>query len=101
MYMQSRLRTIITRRPHCLFFRVHIHIQTTFLLQNHIPTWGNWFCIHTNVLYVMFCNKTSKTLKTKKQENLKQENAIRCNSRDDLLKLSFTLEISVFSEAYI
>ena len=49
----------------------------------------------------MFCNKTSKTLKTKKQENLKQENAIRCNSRDDLLKLSFTLEISVFSEAYI
>ena len=31
----------------------------------------------------------------------KQENAMRCNNRDDLLKLSFTLEISVFSEAYI
>ena len=31
----------------------------------------------------------------------KQENAMRCNNRDDLLKLSFTLEISVYSEAYI
>ena len=31
----------------------------------------------------------------------KQENAMRCNNRDDLLKLSFTLEISIFLEAYI
>ena len=30
-----------------------------------------------------------------------QENAMRCNNRDDLLELSFTLEISIFSEAYI
>ena len=30
-----------------------------------------------------------------------QENIMRCNNRNDLLKLSFTLQISVFSEAYI
>ena len=30
-----------------------------------------------------------------------QENAMRCNNRDDLLELSFTLKISIFSEAYI
>ena len=30
-----------------------------------------------------------------------QENIMRCNNRNDLLKLSFALEISVFSEAYI
>ena len=30
-----------------------------------------------------------------------QENAMRCYSRNDLLELSFTLEISIFSEAYI
>ena len=27
--------------------------------------------------------------------------ATRCNNRDDLLHLSFTLKISIFSEAYI
>ena len=26
---------------------------------------------------------------------------MRCNNRDDLLELSFTLEISIFSDAYI
>ena len=30
-----------------------------------------------------------------------QENAIRYNNRDDLLQLSFTLKISIFSEVYI
>ena len=30
-----------------------------------------------------------------------QENAMRCYNRNDLLELSFTLEISIFSEAYI
>ena len=29
-----------------------------------------------------------------------QENAMRCYNRNDLLELSFTLEISIFSEAY-
>ena len=29
----------------------------------------------------------------------KQENAMRCNNRDDLLQISFTLKISIFSEA--
>ena len=28
-------------------------------------------------------------------------NAMRCSNRDDLLHLSFTLKISIFSEAYI
>ena len=28
-------------------------------------------------------------------------NAMRCNNRDDLLHLSFTVKISIFSEAYI
>ena len=30
-----------------------------------------------------------------------QENAMRCNNRDNLLQLSFSLKISIFSEAYI
>ena len=34
--------------------------------------------------------------------NLKQtKNAMLCNNRDDLLHLSFTLKISIFSEVYI
>ena len=33
--------------------------------------------------------------------NLKQENAMRCDNRDDLLQPSSTLKISNFSEAYI
>ena len=32
---------------------------------------------------------------------LKQENAMHCNNRDDLLYLTFNLEISKFSEAFI
>ena len=31
----------------------------------------------------------------------KQENAMRCNNRDNLLLLSFSLKISIFLEAYI
>ena len=31
----------------------------------------------------------------------KTRNAMRCNNRDDSLHLSFTLKISIFSEAYI
>ena len=31
----------------------------------------------------------------------KTRNAMRCNNRDDLLQLSFTLKVSVFSGAYI
>ena len=30
----------------------------------------------------------------------KQENTMRCSNRDDLLQLSFTLKILIFSEAY-
>ena len=36
-----------------------------------------------------------------KKFNKKQENAMCCNNRDNLLQLSFTLKISIFSEAYI
>ena len=32
---------------------------------------------------------------------IKQENAVRCNSCDNLLQLSFSSKISIFSEAYI
>ena len=32
---------------------------------------------------------------------MKQENAMRFNDHDDLLQLSFTLKISIFSEAYM
>ena len=32
---------------------------------------------------------------------MKQKNAMRFNNRDDLFRLSFTLKISIFSEAYI
>ena len=31
---------------------------------------------------------------------IKTRNATSCNNRDDLLHLSFTLKISIFSEAY-
>ena len=31
----------------------------------------------------------------------KQENAMRCNNRDDLIQLSFTLKISIFSDALL
>ena len=30
-----------------------------------------------------------------------KKNAMRCNNRDNLLQLSFTLKISIFLEAYI
>ena len=33
--------------------------------------------------------------------NYKQENAMRCNNRDDLLQLNFILKISIFSEVYV
>ena len=33
--------------------------------------------------------------------SIKTRNAMRCNNRDDSLHLSFTLKISIFSEAYI
>ena len=33
--------------------------------------------------------------------SLKTRNATRCNNRDDLLHLSFTLKVSIFSEAHI
>ena len=32
------------------------------------------------------------------QEKYQQENAMRCNNRDDLLQLRFTLKIPIFSE---
>ena len=35
------------------------------------------------------------------ERNKKTRNAMRCNNRDDLLQLSFTLKISIFSGAYI
>ena len=31
---------------------------------------------------------------------IKQEDAMRCNNRDNLLQLSFSFQISIFSEAY-
>ena len=34
-------------------------------------------------------------------EIMKTRKATHCNNRDDLLHLSFTLKISIFSEAYI
>ena len=33
--------------------------------------------------------------------HIQQENAMRYNNRDDLLQLSFTLKISIFSKVYI
>ena len=38
-------------------------------------------------------------LKSKVQ--VETRNAMRCNNRDDLLHLSFTLKFSIFSKAYI
>ena len=37
----------------------------------------------------------------KSKVQTKTRNATRCNNRDDLLHLSFSLKISVFSEAYV
>ena len=37
----------------------------------------------------------------KKVRQKQQENTMRCNNHDDLLQLSFTLKISIFSGAYI
>ena len=36
-----------------------------------------------------------------KEMQILTRNAMRCNNRDDLLHLSYTLKISIFSEAYI
>ena len=35
-----------------------------------------------------------------KLEQFTTRNAMRCNNHDDLIHLSFTLKISIFSEAY-
>ena len=49
----------------------------------------------------MMNNIDSKDLNVfKLRKHTQQENAIRCNNRDDLLQLSFTLKISIFLEAY-
>ena len=37
----------------------------------------------------------------KKVRQKQQENTMRCNNHDDLLQLSFTLKISIFSGAYL
>ena len=37
----------------------------------------------------------------KKQVAIKIRNATRCNNRNDLLHLGFTLKISIFSKVYI
>ena len=38
---------------------------------------------------------------TQDLNKIKQENAMRCNNRDNLLQLSFSVKISMFPEAYI
>ena len=46
-------------------------------------------------------NFYSNFFRENKQIQSKQENALRCSNLDDLLQLSFTLNISIFSAAYI
>ena len=40
-------------------------------------------------------------LKTQNRKEIQQENATRCNNRDDLLYFTSILEILIFSEVYI
>ena len=69
------------------------------LLQDRavITNWGRYYRLGQPLLQ----NKAAITNWGKMYYKSKQENAIRCNNRDSLLELSFTLEISIFSETYI
>ena len=49
----------------------------------------------------LFCLRYFTRIFGTNKNQYKQENAMRYNNRDDLLKLSFTLKISIFSEVYI
>ena len=50
------------------------------------------------LIKTLFCITTVRIIKTKFNST---RNARLCNKRDDLLHLSFTLKISIFSVAYI
>ena len=53
--------------------------------------------------YFNFCSNSRNNQKITKynKKQKEQENAMRCNNRDNLLQLSFSLKISIFSEIYI
>ena len=57
--------------------------------------------IFTDDIDVWVKAKTKSMNFGKWESECETRNAMRCNNRDDLLHLSFTLKISIFSEAYI
>ena len=76
-------------------FSEHIHFAAASLSLNIIPLYGRdvfiTILLHTDRFILYFCNLFE----------MKQENAMRYNNRNDLLQLSFTLKISIFLEVYI
>ena len=77
-----------------------LQIGAASLLQiraNVVTNWSSYYKLGQPLLQ----NKAAITNWGKMYYKSKQENAIRCNNRDYLLEISFTLEISIFSETYI
>ena len=61
------------------------------------------FCLYLFCLYLhlfWFSRKIAHAHISARQNKNKQE-TLRCNNRDDLIHLSYTLKISILSEAYI
>ena len=91
------LESLVTMRPlHCVkYFRIwHVNWSVYYRIltkwrnlqtMTHILPWG--IVAKFNLLYYANLSKLTR-------------NAMRCNNRDDLLHLSFTLKISILSEAY-
>ena len=66
-------------------------MKTNVILYNYIIIYKYYIIISTNELPEIQIGDFS----------IKTRNAMRCNNRNDLIHLSFTLKISIFSEAYI
>ena len=61
----------------------------------------NQLTIEPNYHTTKYFSENLMAIEMKTKSKNEQENAIRCNNRADLLYLTFTLKISIFSEAYI
>ena len=112
-----------------ILIKLDVTNQFWFVPSLHSP-WNSCFCRILIILLLVWCNWwlycrsvfirssrpevffkknvlrnftkfTGKQLCQSLYFNKKQENAMCCNNRDDLLQLTFNLEISKFSEAFI
>ena len=91
---------------------IHIDIHVFFLVYYHIASFRQFvlslgrsiatiFIILTTFIITIIINSSLLPAQRTTPTQLITRNTTRCDNRDDLLHLSFTLKISIFSETYI